>query len=160
MKYCFDTSALIGLGERHYPEHIPVFTPIWNHLYSEIESDNIVSVDFVKTELEEKADDWRENFLIKADKMFHINNLVEAEYAKVISEIETGAQFLNNRHRTLFMGGADPWVIALARTLGDCTVISAETKKLADYGLGEVCKQLDVKHAGLVKFFEENNIGK
>lgn len=149
---------MIGLGERHYPERIPVFVPIWNHLYKEISSGGIVSVDYVKTELEERADDWRKTFILKADGMFYISETIEIEYARVIQELENGEQFLANKQRDRFMEGADPWVIALARNIGDCTVVSAETKKLADYGLGEVCAQLRVRHVGLVKFFEENNI--
>ena len=57
------------------------------------------------------------------------------------------------------MMGADPWVIALARSISECTVVSAETKSLTDYGLVAVCLKLGVKHINLVKFFEVNNVG-
>lgn len=56
------------------------------------------------------------------------------------------------------MSGADLWVIALARSK-DCTVISAETKKLADYGIGAICRELNVPHLNLVQFFEVNKVG-
>jgi Domain of unknown function (DUF4411) len=154
MIYCLDTSALISLGERYYPEHVSVFKPIWNHIYKSIDDGEIISVDYVKKELEEKADDWRKKFITKADSMFHISESIEAEYASIILEIEIGSQFLDNIHRKRFMKGADPWLIALAKSLPDCTIVSGETKKLADYGLGVVCQELGVKHVGLVKFFE------
>ena len=77
MKYCFDTSALIDLGERHYPERLRVFAPIWEYLYRGIDSGKIISVDSVKTELEKKADQWREAFLLRAGNMFQINESVE-----------------------------------------------------------------------------------
>ena len=57
MKYCVDASALIDLGERHYPERLPLFAPIWAYLYDGIVSGDIVSVDYVKVELERKADE-------------------------------------------------------------------------------------------------------
>lgn len=57
------------------------------------------------------------------------------------------------------MSGADPWLIALARHVGGCTVVSAENKSLADYGLGPVCGALNVRHINLVEFFEENRVG-
>ena len=160
MKYCIDTSALVDLGERYYPENIPVFAPIWKHIYQEIKSGEIVTADYVRIELEERADEWRKSFIVQADKMFRIDEKIEIEYASVISELEKGHQFLRNKQRDRFMRGADPWIIALARHLKECTVVSGETKKLADYGLGEVCVQLGVRHIRLVEFFQENNIGR
>jgi hypothetical protein len=159
VRYSFDTSALIDLGERHYPERLRVFAPIWNYIYTGIDYGNIVSVDIVKEELEKKADDWRSDFLIRANVMFLMNPGIEAEYAGVIKDIESSAGFKKNNHRKRFMSGADPWIIAQARNIGNCTVISAETKSLTDYGLGPVCGLLGVRHLNLVRFFEENNIG-
>jgi hypothetical protein len=91
--------------------------------------------------------------------MFLISKDVELEYANVIREIESRDVFNLNKHRERFMSGADPWVVALAKSIGECTVISAETKPLADYGLGPVCNLLDIDHMNLVQFFEANNIG-
>lgn len=159
MKYCLDASALIDLGERHYPEYIKVFTPIWDYIYNGIEDGDIVSVDYVKIELERQAGNWREQFLLKADKMFQMYEAIEAEYANVITDIELGSEFRNNKHRERFMSGADPWLIALARNIGECTVVSAENKSITNYGLGPVCKALGVSHINLVQFFEANNIG-
>lgn len=159
MKYCLDSSALIDLGERHYPERVEVFAPIWKHLYSSIKSGNIISVDYVKFELEEKADEWRKKFIKKADIMFRIAQSTEKEYANIIKAIENCKELNINKHRERFMGGADPWVIALAKSVGECTVVSAETKSIADYGLGPICRLLGVKHMNLIGFFEVNNIG-
>ncbi len=159
MKYCLDASALIDLGERHYPERIKVFAPIWQHLYDGINSGDIISVDYVKIELKKKADKWRDGFLVKASTMFIISEKIEIEYAAVVLEIESRNELNKNKHRERFMSGADPWVIALARSIGDCTVVSAETKSLADYGMGPVCNILGVDHMNLVEFFEVNSIG-
>jgi hypothetical protein len=159
MRYCIDTSALIDLGERHYPERLPVFKPIWNHIYQEIDNGDLVSVEQVRVELEAKADDWRTDFLLRADTMFHINSDTEREFALIVREIEAKKSLFNEKKsRKRFMDGADPWVIALAKEKG-CTVISAETKTLAAYGLGEVCKVLGVKHINLVQFFEIGRVG-
>ena len=159
MKYCMDASALIDLGERHYPERLRVFAPIWEHIYHGIENGDIISVDYVKIELERKADKWRVDFLERASGMFLISAALENAYANVVSDIESRTEFNTNKHRERFMSGADPWVIALARKTGQCTVVSAEAKSLADYGLGSVCQILGVKHMNLVQFFEVNNIG-
>jgi len=136
-----------------------VFAPIWKYIYDEIESGEIISVDFVKLELEKKADDWRDDFFVRASGMFQISEDIEKEYAKLIGEIESRKEFRVNKQRERFLTGADPWVIALARHLGNCTVISAEKKSLADYGIGAVCKVLGVEHCNLVQFFEANNVG-
>ena len=146
MRYCIDTSALIDLGERSYPEHLPVFDPIWKHLYAGIDSGELVSVWKVKDELEAKAGKWCEDFIVQTNGMFLLSVELELEYANVISDIEKGPKFLPNKHRKRFMEGADPWVISQAREIGDCTVISSETKSLADYGMVPVCKELSVKH--------------
>ncbi len=159
MKYCLDASALIDLGERHYPERLKVFAPIWQHLYDGIDGGDIISVDYVKIELEKKADEWRDRFLVKASAMFIISENIELEYANVIREIESRNELNMNKHRERFMSGADPWVIALTRSIGDCTVVSAEIKPLADYGMAPVCNLLGVDHMNLVKFFEVNSIG-
>ena len=160
MKYCIDSSALIGLGERHYPERIDVFSPIWKDLYKMIDKGKLVSVDMVKIELERKADDWRSKFLAKANGMFQIDESIEQEYAEVIADIEGNAKCPSNKHRERFMIGADPWLIAYARSVDDCTVISEEKKSLNSYGLGEVCKELGVQHMDLLEFFEKRKIGK
>jgi hypothetical protein len=154
-----DASALIDLGERHYPEHIKVFEPIWDHIYRGVNNGDIISVDYVKTELSKKADKWRENFLSRANGMFQISEDVELEYAKVISDIESDSVFLNNKHRDRFFMGADPWLVALARDEGECTVVSGEKKSISSYGLGAVCDRLDVGHMNLVQYFEANKIG-
>lgn len=160
MKFCIDSSALIDLGERHYPEHVPVFAPIWDYVYGAIDSGELISVDYVKVELEKKADDWRTNFLGRADGMFHISAQIEQEYAAIIQEIEGRGEFSKNSHRDRFMSGADPWLIALARSMGqECAVVSAEIKTLASYGLGAVCKVLGVRHMNLLDLFKARNIG-
>lgn len=159
MKYCLDTSALIDLGERHYPEHLPVFEPIWDYLYQGVEDGEIISVDQVETELRKKSAEWRDEFLLRAGKMFHISDSVEREFKGVIRDIEKNSKFNINKHRDRFMDGADPLLIALARSIGECTVVSSEVKALPQYGLGAVCRVLRVKHINLVQFFEVNNIG-
>lgn len=158
MKYCMDASALIDLGERHYPIHLNVFKPIWDYLFNGIDNETIISVDYVKIELEKKASEWRTSFIPRAEKMFLINSAIEAEYSSVIFDIENNEKFNINAHRERFLKGADPWLVALARNIGNCTVISGEKKKLSDYGLGAVCKELGVAHLSLVEFFERNNI--
>ena len=160
MKYCIDSSALIDLGERHYPEHVPVFAPIWDYVYGAIDSGELISVDYVKVELEKKADDWRTSFLGKADGMFQISEQIEQEFAAVVQEIEARKEFSKNGHRDRFMNGADPWLIALARSMPqECTVVSAETKPLVSYGLGAVCLTLGVPHMNLLDLFQAKNIG-
>lgn len=160
MKYCIDSSALIDLGERHYPEHVPVFAPIWEYLYTAINNGELISVDYVREELNKKADDWRTVFLGKAEGMFLMNEGIEQEFANVVKDIEVGAAFNKNGHRDRFMSGADPWLIALARSMpGQCTIVSAETKPLASYGLGAVCQALIVPHMNLVQLFQARNIG-
>lgn len=92
--------------------------------------------------------------------MFQISDEIESEYAKIISEIESGGNFNENKARDKFVSGADPWLIAMARSIeSDATVISAEKKGLGAYGLGAVCNELGVRHINLVGFFVENNIG-
>ena len=116
-KYCIDASALIDLGVQHYPERLKLFEPIWSFLYNGIDSGDIVSVDYVNTELERKADEWRDDFLIRADQMFQISDDVEHEYASVIGDVETHPSLPMNKARDRFLSGADPWVIALARAM-------------------------------------------
>jgi hypothetical protein len=160
MRYCIDASALIDLGERHYPERLSIFAPIWSGLYARIDDGTIVSVDYVRVELERVAADWRSAFLVRAAGIFLVSEEVEMEYAQVAGSIERDGNFRANKARDRFMSGADPWVIARARNLGQCTVVSAEKKDLASYGLGAVCNTLGVPHMNLIEFFEATGIGK
>jgi hypothetical protein len=157
--YCFDTSALIDLGERYYPERIKVFEPIWEFLYHGIDNGTVFSVEQVRTELNEKADEWRKSFLGKTENMFLMHQGIEVEYASVIEEIDDSDQFRVNKHHARFMDGADPWVIALARTIEDSVVVHAETKSLREYGMGPVCDELGVRQIRLLEFIETNEIG-
>lgn len=158
MKYCIDSCCLIDLGERHYPEHLAVFKPIWTKIYDGIDSREIISVDAVQDEVNNKADDWRESFMTKSRHMFHISQDIEIEYARVISDIEANANFPINSNRKRFMAGADPWLIALARSHSKATVVTSETKNLSQYGLRPVCNELGVRTLNLLEFFEEYKI--
>jgi len=156
--YCIDTCSLIDLGERRYPESISVFKPIWDHLYSSIQDGTLVSVDMVQIELEQRADAWRTAFISQASSMFQISESIEQEFNLVVSEIESNPIFSANRKRDRFMSGADPWLIALARSYENATVISSETKNLANYGLGEVCDVLGVSNISLLDYINISQI--
>lgn len=158
MKYCIDSCCLIDLGERHYPEHLLVFKPIWAKLYAGIDSREIISVDAVQIEVNGRADEWREAFMAKSRHMFHISQDIEIEYAGVISDIEANSNFPINAHRKRFMGGADPWLIALARAQDEATIVTSETKNLSQYGLRPVCNQLGIRNLNLLEFFQEYKI--
>jgi hypothetical protein len=154
-----DASALIDLGERHYPENLPVFKPIWDFLYAGIDTGDIISVDFVAIELSKRASEWREAFLDRSASMYQMSDEIEAEFGNVVREIERNPKFRENKHRDRFMNGADPWLIALAKCEGEASVVSAEAKSLTDYGLGAVCGELGVRHINLVQLFSEHGIG-
>jgi len=158
MKYCIDSCCLIDLGERHYPEHLVIFKPIWTKLYEGIDKREIISVDAVHDEVKNKADEWREAFMAKSRHMFHISQDIELEYADVISDVEKNSNFSINAHRKRFMAGADPWLIALARSQDEATVVTSETKNLAQYGLRPVCDELGVRNLNLLEFFQEYKI--
>ncbi|MEX0902093.1 MAG: DUF4411 family protein, partial [Pseudohongiellaceae bacterium] len=155
----YDTSALLDLGERHYPERLPLFRPIWEFLYTSIDEGTVISVEQVKDEIARKSQDWRADFLARAEKMFLLDEAIEREFARVVQEIEANSKFNSNSHRDRFMSGADPWCIALAHVQGDITVVSGEKKNLSSYGLGEVCRELGVRHINVIDLFEENSVG-
>jgi len=75
-----------------------------------IDDGKLISVDYVKIELERRADDWRSGFLTKANGMFHISEGIENEYAKVITEIEKSNNCPKNNHRERFFKGGGPLV--------------------------------------------------
>ena len=154
-----DANALVDLGERYYPERFKLFEPIWAHLYEGIDNGEIISVDYVRTELEGRADEWRKSFLARADRMFRISQDVEVEYGIVIREIESRHEFPVNGARARFFSRADPWLVALARSIGECIVVTSETKNLSAYGLRPVCDLLNVQNMNLLEYFEANKIG-
>lgn len=158
MIYCIDTCSLVDLGERRYPESVPIFRPIWDHIYSSISNGDLVSVDMVKSELEQRADEWRQTFLIRADQMFLINDEIESQYGSVIADIESNPIFSVNKHRERFLSKADPWLIGLARSLDDAVIVTSEDKNLSSYGLPEVCGVLGVRTITLLQYIEQSNI--
>lgn len=160
MKYCMDASAIIDLGQRHYPERLPIFRPIWDFIYEGIDAGTIVSVDYIETELTKRADEeWREQFLGRASQMFRIDEDIEQAYAAVISDLENIAELPMNKHRERFMSGGDPWLIALCRSLGEAKVVSSELKPLQYYGLGAICGRLNVDHISILDLIDENKVG-
>ncbi|SNC71996.1 DUF4411 family protein [Polynucleobacter victoriensis] len=159
MKYCIDTSSLIDLGERHYPEKLAIFKPIWTGLYTGISNGDIISVDLVKVELEKRADDWRTNFCAKSADMFKMSQEIEQQYAKLVSLIEVNPKFPKNSARDRFFEGADLFLISLAMCVDDGVVVTSETKNLSNYGLRPVCNELGVKNMNLVEFFEAYKLG-
>lgn len=159
MKYCIDTSSLIDLGERHYPESLVIFKPIWTALYSGISNGDIISVDLVRIELEKRADDWRTDFCGRTAEMFKMNQDIERQYANLIGQIEGNPRFPKNTARDRFLDGADLLLVSLAMSVENGIVVTSETKNLSNYGLRPVCDELGVKNMNLVEFFQSYKIG-
>lgn len=159
MKYCIDTSSLIDLGERHYPEKLVIFKPIWTGLYAGIANGDIISVDLVKVELEKRADDWRASFCGKSADMFKMSQEIEQQYANLVGLIEANPKFPKNAARDRFFEGADLFLISLAMSVENGVVVTSETKNLSNYGLRPVCDELGVQNMNLVEFFEAYKLG-
>lgn len=130
--YCFDTSAFLeGSTVRPYPTEI--FPTLWEKLADLVTRRRIISAEEVLLELQRKADAvaaWAE---ARDDLFVRPEARLQSAFLKVMSDHPGLVDVRRGR------GGADPWVIALARMTDGGVVVSQEARHMNRVTIPTAC---------------------
>ena len=148
MRYSVDTSALIGAWNRHYPPDI--FPQLWQKLEQLIANGSLIASEEVLFELEKKDDavlDWakkQKGLFVPTDRPIQI---------AVTEILSTHKKLIDERKGR---GGADPFVVALAR-LKNCAVLTGEkpTNRPNRPHIPDVCDAFGIPWLDLLRLFRQ-----
>lgn len=142
--YLLDANIYIHAKNLYYSfDFCPAY---WDWLDVEFETGKIASIDMVEHELKAGNDellDW-----VK-DRPEHFLLCDDAETQRLVGVITQDLMEgdYNQQNRDSFLSGADPWIIAKAKTM-DATVVSHESK-ITQQGkkvkVPNICQQYDVE---------------
>jgi Domain of unknown function (DUF4411) len=145
--YVIDACAIIDLWHRYPPK---TFTSLWKQIEGLIHEGRLVCPGQVLSELRRKDDDacdWLER------RRAAMVTKEDATIWNVAQRIVVGDPGLVDHART--RPQADPFVIALAKSLGWSVVTSERTKGFGAVNIQSVCKKQSVACLDLTEFFAE-----
>ncbi|MGQ4277602.1 DUF4411 family protein [Pseudidiomarina sp. E22-M8] len=126
MIYLLDANSFIEAKLRHY--RMRVVPAYWEWLLKPHKRFQLQSIDQVYNELthsSKKVDDL--HLWSKSQRHFFRDSKSQtdqANFAKIANYVSTHSRYKAS-HKTKFLGGADPWLIAKAMTLG-ATIVTHE----------------------------------
>ncbi len=112
--YCFDTSAFLDAWNRHYPPD--VFPQLWNAIEERIAAGTIVTPEEVQVELAKKDDALLKWAKRQAGLFCDLDEPQQVSATEVLAKLPRLIDTRKGR------SGADPFVVALARTRGAVVV--------------------------------------
>lgn len=117
--YCFDTSAIIDAGDRHYP--FDLFPTFWIRMHQLVESGRLIAPEMLLTELSAKDDEclkWADD---RKDKIIiPVDIALQEQLAVIMANHPKLVNIEKNR------SGGDPFFIAQA-IIGGCVLVTGET---------------------------------
>ncbi|WP_193164100.1 DUF4411 family protein [Microbulbifer hainanensis] len=154
MNYLLDANTYIEAKNRYYGMDIcPAY---WEWLDKKFDEGFVASIEFVGRELKAGNDelvDWvkhRPQHFIKYD-----DSATQEAFVEIANYVVSGDY--NSGNRDNFLAGADPWIIAKAKTLGASVVtheavLSPATKKVK---VPNICKYFDVSCVDTFSFMRQ-----
>jgi hypothetical protein len=147
MNYLLDANTLIDAKNRYYQMG---FCPgFWDWVIHHSAAGTIASVKSIETELRkgnDKLADWAKTnskiFLAESDVG------TQTAFAEVATHVDALASKMNTGALEEFLRGADPWLIAKAKSIG-ATVVTQEhldLKNRKKFLIPNVCKYFDVPY--------------
>jgi len=136
--YSFDTSAFVDPWRRYYPRDISVFKPIWERIDALIDDGTIVATEFVKVELERKDDEVLEYVKSKQNLIIPLDDEQQDHVAEIVNRFPNWINPHSQRNK------ADPFVMALARSMGLTVVTYEKNGGESNVKIPYACAQFDV----------------
>lgn len=136
--YCFDTSAVIDAGDRHYP--FDLFPTFWERMDALSKDQRLIAPEMLIQELSAKDDDclkW------VSDRKDTIISPVDEALQQTLSEIMASFPALVNIEKN--RSGGDPFFIALAK-VRNCTLVTGEvlTGSEKKPRIPDVCQKMNI----------------
>lgn len=163
MQYVIDTSILVEISERYYPE---VFPSLWDKIYELIENETIVSLVEVQKELDKGkfSKEWGlvhvnsgKKFFkdFEGDEILGIMEIIELDcYTEKFKDKNDKVTTLEDEWGIYSEVVADPLLICHG-LYHDSTVVTMENPSKG-HNIPHVCYELDVRCIGLKEFLMEN----
>lgn len=147
MKYLLDANTLIEAKNRYY--QMSICPGYWDWVLKSNQSDVVASIDSVGEELRRGNDElaqWAKDhphlFLDESD------DATQASFAEVAQYVADNAAIMKAGALQEFLSGADPWLIAKARTIG-ATVVTHEQFNEAirrKFLIPNICRHFGINH--------------
>ena len=151
--YSMDTSALFAAFNERYPiENFPAF---WLNIEELIKNDRLKMSElaFEEAMKDSKVKQWCDQKGLKSYLQSEIDEAVQNKVRKILSQFP---KLLDTRKGK---SGADPWVIALAMIIQNCTVVTEEgtdgTEKRPK--IPNVCAHFGVECIQVVELIKREN---
>lgn len=146
MRYLLDTNVFIQAHRFHYP--FDVFPGFWRWLKQENEKGTIGSIDWVYNEIKDGKDDLAE-WIKELDSEAWILKCDDEEtqqcYAQIANQV-MGNTHYTQRAKEEFLGVADSWLVAKAKTL-DVTIVTEERsnpQKRNQVFIPDICREYGI----------------
>lgn len=147
MRYLLDANTLIEAKNRYY--QMSICPGYWDWLLKSNQSEIVASVDSVGEELRRGNDalaQWAKDhphlFLAESD------DATQASFAEVAQYVADNTATMKAGALQEFLSGADPWLIAKARTI-DATVVTHEQFNEAvrrKFLIPNICRYFGIQH--------------
>lgn len=150
MSYSVDTSSLLETWHRNYPPD--VLPPLWERLSELIAEGELVATEEVRYELEAKDGDELTRWTKRHEKFFVP---IDEPIQLVVSDVLRSYPKLIDTRRG--RSGADPFVIALAKTRG-LSVLTEEmpTGSANRPHIPDVCLALGIPYLNMLALIRKN----
>ena len=151
MVYVFDTSSFIVIGH-YYPKQFPSF---WDKFNQAVDISKIISAREVFRELDHEASvshlsDWVKRYR----SIFVTPNAAATQFVSTIFSIPHFQALVSEKNRLAGRPCADPFVIALAKTMNGC-VVTEEKEKPNAPKIPNVCRHFGIDCTNLQGFMEK-----
>lgn len=147
MTYVLDTNCFIVTGH-YYPDQFPSF---WMKFNQAVDVNKIVSVREVFRELDNAATEPHLVNWIKTHKdIFPAPKSIETEFVQTIFSVKKHFQNLI-KEKIRLSGGlcADPFVIAMAKSINGCVVTEEDAEKLNAPNIPNICRHFKIDFTNL-----------
>lgn len=164
MQYVIDTSILVEISERYYPE---VFPSLWDKIYELIDNETIISLVEVQNEIDKGkfSKEWDlihvnsgKKFFkdLEGDEMLGLSEITELDiYTEKFKDKNDQITTLEKEWGIYGEEVADPLLICHG-WYHDSTVVTLENPSNG-HNIPHVCYLLNVRCIGLKDFLIENN---
>ena len=151
--YSLDTSALIAAFHERYP--IENFPSLWRKIEELIRSGQLKMSQIVFEEAmrDTEIKQWCDQNQLKSYLQVAIDESVQEKVSEVLLEFP---RLVDNRTGK---SGADPWVIALARTFENCIVITEENPTYSENRpkIPDACARFNLQCIKIVDLIKREN---